>query len=66
MTLEGNGGPFWKGTVGSIHVAERAGDTMRPVDETRAVAGSGLEGDRYYEVSVSTPTIPAPSARLRS
>jgi MOSC domain-containing protein YiiM len=49
VTPEGNESPFWKGTVVSIHVAERAGDAMRPVDETRAVAGRGLEGDRYYE-----------------
>lgn len=49
MTLEGNGRPFWKGTVISIHIADGAGEPMRPVAEARAVAGRGLEGDRYYE-----------------
>lgn len=49
MNPEGNGRPIWKGTVVSIHVAERAGEPMRPVAHARAVAGRGLEGDRYYE-----------------
>lgn len=35
------------GTVERIFVAEQGGQPMRPVDEARAVAGRGLEGDRY-------------------
>jgi MOSC domain-containing protein YiiM len=46
---ETNGERFWKGVVVSIHVAEASGAPMRPVGEARAVAGRGLEGDRYYE-----------------
>lgn len=38
----------WRGVVVSIHVAGAAGESMRQVDETRAVAGRGLEGDRYH------------------
>jgi MOSC domain-containing protein YiiM len=49
MTPERNGRPLWRGKVVSIHVAERAGGLMRPVDESRAVAGRGLEGDRYHD-----------------
>jgi MOSC domain-containing protein YiiM len=46
---ETNGERFWTGVVISIHVADRAGEPMRPVREARAVAGRGLEGDRYFE-----------------
>ena len=35
------------GTVEWIFVAEQGGQPMRPVDEARAVAGRGLDGDRY-------------------
>lgn len=49
MRRETNGKRFWRGVVVSIHVADRAGAPMRPVGEARAVAGRGLEGDRYFE-----------------
>lgn len=39
----------WRGAVVSIHVTDAAGEPMRTVGEVRAVAGSGLEGDRYHE-----------------
>ena len=35
------------GRVESIHVASAAGAPMRSVDRVRAIAGVGLEGDRY-------------------
>lgn len=35
------------GVVEAIHVATAAGEPMRSLDRARAVAGSGLEGDRY-------------------
>ena len=35
------------GELISIHVAAKGGEPMRPVEEIGAVAGSGLEGDRY-------------------
>ena len=40
---------MYRGNVVSIHVARCAGEPMIGVDHTRAVAGRGLEGDRYYE-----------------
>lgn len=36
------------GTVVSIHIAPDAGLPMEMKSEVRAVAGMGLEGDRYY------------------
>ena len=35
------------GTVERVFVAGAGGEAMRPVDEIRAVAGRGLDGDRY-------------------
>jgi MOSC domain-containing protein YiiM len=37
------------GTVTSIHIAETAGGALKGLDSVRAVAGRGLEGDRYFE-----------------
>lgn len=37
------------GTVDAIHVAPEAGAEMQSVTNARAVAGKGLEGDRYFE-----------------
>lgn len=37
------------GRVVAIHVTPREGEPMTSVDAVRAVAGRGLEGDRYYE-----------------
>jgi MOSC domain-containing protein YiiM len=36
-----------RGVVLSIHVTDGGGEPMRPVDRIRAIAGVGLEGDRY-------------------
>ena len=36
------------GTVVSIHIAAGAAAPMKEVPEVRAVAGKGLEGDRYF------------------
>ncbi len=38
----------WRGVVVSIHVTDAAGEPLRIVGEVRAVAGRGLEGDRYH------------------
>jgi len=38
---------MWQGTVASIHVAKSAGQPMETLPEARAVAGRGLDGDRY-------------------
>lgn len=40
---------MWKGSVVSIHLARAAGEPMIRVEGVLAVAGRGLEGDRYYE-----------------
>ena len=37
------------GAVEAIHIATAAGAPVRPVDEIRAIAGVGLEGDRYAD-----------------
>jgi MOSC domain-containing protein YiiM len=38
---------MWRGSVVSIHITPAAGQPMEIVPEARAVAGRGLEGDRY-------------------
>ena len=38
---------MWQGSVVSIHISPAAGQPMETVPEARAVAGRGLEGDRY-------------------
>jgi len=38
-----------KGRIISIHVAPTGGAPMKTIGSARAVAGRGLEGDRYYE-----------------
>ena len=37
-----------QGNVVSINVTAKGGEPMNSVDEVRAVAGRGLEGDRYF------------------
>src|SRR2546425_11392494 len=41
--------PAWIGRVAGIFIGPVAGQEMQPVSEVRAVAGRGLEGDRYFE-----------------
>ena len=38
---------MWNGSVDSIHIAGAAKETMRAVQEVRALPGVGLDGDRY-------------------
>jgi MOSC domain-containing protein YiiM len=40
---------MWTGSVVSIYVASSAAAPTRTVEEARAVAGKGLEGDRYFD-----------------
>jgi MOSC domain-containing protein YiiM len=40
---------MWEGAVVSIHIAREAGGPMVGIDPARAVAGRGLEGDRYHD-----------------
>jgi MOSC domain-containing protein YiiM len=42
---------MWEGAVVSIHVAREAGGPMIEIDPALAVAGRGLEGDRYHDGS---------------
>ncbi len=39
---------MWKGSVVSIGITNAGGEPMLAVDEVKAVAGQGLEGDRYF------------------
>jgi MOSC domain-containing protein YiiM len=39
---------MWQGSVVSIHITRAAGQPMEAVSDARAVAGRGLEGDRYF------------------
>jgi MOSC domain-containing protein YiiM len=41
--------PAWTGRVAGIFISAVGGQPMQAVDEVRAVAGRGLEGDRYFE-----------------
>src|SRR5262249_3055268 len=38
----------FEGTVEGVFIAPDASATMRPVERVQAVAGRGLEGDRYF------------------
>jgi DNA-binding transcriptional ArsR family regulator len=39
----------WQGVVHSLHVASTGGAPVETVEQVRAVAGRGLEGDRYFD-----------------
>ena len=39
---------MWQGSVVSIHIASEAAKALESVAEVRAIAGRGLEGDRYF------------------
>jgi len=41
--------------VEAIHLAESKSAPLRTVDSVRAVAGKGLEGDRYYRAKGAKP-----------
>jgi DNA-binding transcriptional ArsR family regulator len=52
-TPSAEGGPLlragrWQGNVQSLHLAPAAGAPMESVTSVRAIAGRGLEGDRYH------------------
>jgi MOSC domain-containing protein YiiM len=40
---------MWQGTVEAIHIAAEATKPLESVPAVRAVAGKGLEGDRYFK-----------------
>ena len=39
---------MWTGTVASIYITAESSKEMISIPEVRAVAGKGLEGDRYF------------------
>src|SRR5438105_14202897 len=39
---------MWEGSVVSIHIAPEGSVPMQTIGEVRALAGRGLEGDRYF------------------
>jgi MOSC domain-containing protein YiiM len=40
---------MWQGSIEAIHIAPEAAKPCEAVVEVRAVAGRGLEGDRYFQ-----------------
>ena len=40
---------MWKGEVVSVHIAHEAEQPMQAFEEILAVAGKGIEGDRYFK-----------------
>ena len=51
------------GSVHSIHIAAVASEPAVAVEEARAVAGKGLEGDRYFDGKAAGRARPAAAAR---
>lgn len=51
---------MWTGTLVAIYRAPEAGAPMHPVEAVRAVAGRGLEGDRYFYDQGSFSRWPGP------
>jgi MOSC domain-containing protein YiiM len=51
---------MWQGTVVSIHIAAAASQPLVAVAGVRAVAGRGLEGDRYFAGTGFYSARPAP------
>ena len=40
----------WEGTVAAIYIGPEAKEPMVSVDEVKAIAGKGLQGDRYFNL----------------
>src|SRR5437899_12142691 len=54
----------WHGEVVSIHIAPKAEDPMRSIQSVRAIAGRGLEGDRYFRASGTYSDRPGPAREI--
>ncbi|MEE9164022.1 MAG: MOSC domain-containing protein [Thermoplasmata archaeon] len=52
------------GKIVSIHVASKAEAGMRSLTEAHAVAGRGLEGDRYFDETGTYSRRPGPDRQL--
>src|SRR5712692_2440392 len=57
-------GTPWHGEVVSIHIAPKAEDPMRSVQDVRAIPGKGLEGDRYFRASGTYSDRPGPAREI--
>ena len=56
---------MFEGELVSIFVSAKAGMPMESRESARAVPGSGLEGDRYFEGWGIGPIIPGKGAKSR-
>ena len=54
----------WVGRIASIQIAPNAGKKMVSVREVGAVAGEGLEGDRYFEKNGTYSDKPGPDRQI--
>ena len=54
----------WVGQVVAIQITSRAGEKMVSVQEARAIAGKGLEGDRYLSQTGKFSDRPGPARQL--
>lgn len=54
----------WNGRLEHIHVTESRGGAMRALAEAQAVAGRGIEGDRYFREAGTYSVKPGPDRQL--
>jgi MOSC domain-containing protein YiiM len=54
----------WTGEVVAIQITSKAGEKMIPVKMVRAIAGKGLEGDRYLYQTGKFSDRPGPARQL--
>ncbi len=54
----------WIGRIASIQIAPEAGKKMVSVREVGAVAGEGLEGDRYFKKNGTYSDNPGPDRQI--
>jgi MOSC domain-containing protein YiiM len=52
------------GTVVAIHIAPKAAVAMVALQEARAVAGKGIEGDRYFSFAGTFSSKPGPDREI--
>ena len=55
---------MWEGMVVSIHIAPAGAASTVPVEQVRAIAGKGLEGDRYFTQTGTYSKKPRPDREL--
>ena len=55
---------MWKGSVVSIQIATEARGSMTSLQEVNAIAGRGLEGDRYFNKKGTFSKTPGPDREI--